>query len=405
MHGPAPRFQGFQAASRSREAATAASQRNASFLRKNRRQKAPGPTAIMLCAAFLVAASHSLAATEVPASGSAVIIGNRDQEAPYAHRDATAFERFVLDVHRFDPDRIVLLRDATEAEITLAFQTAVHREAPVMLVYFSGRAVRGVGAGRGPVSLLLDNITKANARSVQVFLDTSSASKADQGLLRSFPKGPDHELTALVAAFTERNRFVGRGNEARTLHPAPSRCSLRLGRRQWRWTCDGKRGKGVPRRHPDPSRPPRTRHDPDRQPHRDTRRGSLDRTRGSGLRPAARSRDFRRGTDGGVPSARLVRRGSRGGVVAQPQRASTHTAGTRCGTVRCRPAGRHLRTTHAGCHRPVANGARATADRVSGRRGRGSVARGRSDGDSSRAIGTVVRRPRSFDRPQRHPLS
>ena len=96
----------------------------------------------MLCAAFVAAAPQSLAATEVPTPGSAVIIGNRDREAPYAHRDATAFERFVLDVHRFDPDRIVLLRDATEAEITLAFQTAVHREAPVMVVYFSGRAVR-----------------------------------------------------------------------------------------------------------------------------------------------------------------------------------------------------------------------------------------------------------------------
>ena len=154
----------------------------------------------MLCAAFVAAAPQSLAATEAPTPGSAVIIGNRDQEAPYAHRDATAFERFVLDVHRFDPDRIVLLRDASEAEITLAFQTAVHREAPVMLVYFSGRAVRGTGGGRGPVSLLLDNIAKANARSVRVFLDTSSASKADRGLLRSFPRGPDRELTALVAA-------------------------------------------------------------------------------------------------------------------------------------------------------------------------------------------------------------
>ena len=154
----------------------------------------------MLCAALAAAAPQSLAAAEPPTSGSAVIIGNRDQEAPYAHRDATAFERFVLDVHRFDPDRIALLRDASEAEITLAFQTAVHREAPVMLVYFSGRDVRGTAGGRGPVRLLLDNIAKANARSVWVFLDTSSASKADRGLLRSFPQGPDRELTALVAA-------------------------------------------------------------------------------------------------------------------------------------------------------------------------------------------------------------
>ena len=75
----------------------------------------------------------------------------------------------------------------------------------------------------------------------------------------------------------------------------------------------------LPRRHHDPSRPPRTRHDPNRQPHGDTRRGSHDRRRGSGLRPAARSRNFRRGTDGSVSSARLDRRGSRGGVVAQPR--------------------------------------------------------------------------------------
>ena len=154
----------------------------------------------MLCAAFAAVASYAPAAPELPTPGGALIIGNRHQKTPYAHRDATAFERFVLDVRRFDPDHILLLRDATEAEITNALQSVGLHAGSEVLVYFSGHAVRGPGGGRGPIDLLLANVAKVNARAVQIFLEASSAGTTDQRLQRSFPTGVGNKLTALVAA-------------------------------------------------------------------------------------------------------------------------------------------------------------------------------------------------------------
>ena len=55
--------------------------------------------------------------------GLAVIVGNgnyaneRVPKVAYAHRDAEAFKRYVLDVLGFDPNRVFDLRDATQAEL------------------------------------------------------------------------------------------------------------------------------------------------------------------------------------------------------------------------------------------------------------------------------------------------
>ena len=59
--------------------------------------------------------------------GVAVIIGNRSYEhervpeVAYAHRDADAFRRFVLDVLGFNADNVIDLRDASQAEMEKAF--------------------------------------------------------------------------------------------------------------------------------------------------------------------------------------------------------------------------------------------------------------------------------------------
>ena len=51
--------------------------------------------------------------------GVAVIIGNADYEhrdvpdVTFAHRDADAFRRYVVDILGFDPENVVDLRDAT----------------------------------------------------------------------------------------------------------------------------------------------------------------------------------------------------------------------------------------------------------------------------------------------------
>ena len=56
----------------------------------------------------------------------AVIIGNRHYqgavpEVTYAHRDAEAFKRYVLDALGHDPANVIDLRDATQAEMVATF--------------------------------------------------------------------------------------------------------------------------------------------------------------------------------------------------------------------------------------------------------------------------------------------
>ena len=83
----------------------------------------------LLAAAFLAVGwcTGALAAEFANPYGVAVIIGNRSYahervpEVAYAHRDAEAFRRFVLEVLGFDPENVIDLRDATQAEMETAF--------------------------------------------------------------------------------------------------------------------------------------------------------------------------------------------------------------------------------------------------------------------------------------------
>ena len=59
-------------------------------------------------------------------NGVAVIIGNRHYqgavpEVSYAHRDAEAFKRYVLDALGYDPANVLDLRDATQAQMVATF--------------------------------------------------------------------------------------------------------------------------------------------------------------------------------------------------------------------------------------------------------------------------------------------
>ena len=76
-------------------------------------------------AALFVSAAWAFGATAAAEyanpDGVAVIVGNRNYghrdvpEVSYAHRDAEAFRRYVLDVLGFDPENIIDLRDASQA--------------------------------------------------------------------------------------------------------------------------------------------------------------------------------------------------------------------------------------------------------------------------------------------------
>ena len=177
--------------------------------------------------------------------GVAVVIGNRAYthervpEVVYAHRDAEAFERYVLDVLGFDPGNVIALRDATQGEMESAFGNERNHQGKVwrylhprhgsdVVVFYSGHGVPGLGDRRGyllptdadpdsaeingyPLDVLYENLGKLEAaKSVQVFLDACFSGDSDRGMLvrsgspvyvqASLPEASGDKLTVLAAA-------------------------------------------------------------------------------------------------------------------------------------------------------------------------------------------------------------
>ena len=151
-------------------------------------------------------------------NGVAVIIGNkeyRNRDVPpvaYAHRDAEAFKRYVVEVLGFDPANVFELRDADREEMFDAFGrregTMSHLRAGLarlpeggdVVVYYSGHGVPGREGGKGyllpvnvppraaregyPLDLLIENLGALDkARSVQVFLDACFSGGSHAGFL------------------------------------------------------------------------------------------------------------------------------------------------------------------------------------------------------------------------------
>jgi len=150
--------------------------------------------------------------------GVAVIIGNKNYaherapEVSYAHRDADAFKRYVVEVLGYKPENIVDLRDATQAQMETAFGNERSHEGQLwsyldpkgrsdIVVYYSGHGVPVLKDRRGyllptnanpdtaeingyPIDLLYSNLGKLEeARSVQVFLDACFSGDSHQGML------------------------------------------------------------------------------------------------------------------------------------------------------------------------------------------------------------------------------
>ena len=149
--------------------------------------------------------------------GVAVIIGNRHYqgavpEVSYAHRDAEAFKRYVLDALRYDPANLIDLRDATQAEMVATFGNEKSAEGNLwayldpaggsdVVVFYSGHGVPGQRDGKGyllpadadpnvpelnayPIELLYANLSKlAEAGSVAVFLDACFSGGSQRGML------------------------------------------------------------------------------------------------------------------------------------------------------------------------------------------------------------------------------
>lgn len=150
-------------------------------------------------------------------SGVAVIIGNRHYqgavpEVSYAHRDADAFKRYVLDALGYDPANVLDLRDATQAQMVATFGNEKSAEGNLwayldpaggsdVVVFYSGHGVPGQRDGKGyllpadadpnvpelnayPIDLLYANLAKlTEAGSVAVFLDACFSGGSQRGML------------------------------------------------------------------------------------------------------------------------------------------------------------------------------------------------------------------------------
>ena len=169
--------------------------------------------------ALLLLAGVAAAPTDAARNpdGVAVIIGNRAYEharvpaVQYAHRDAEAFRRYVLDVLGFDEANILDLRDTSKADMEAVFGNERRHDGKIwryvvpagsdVVVFYSGHGIPGLHDKRGyllpvdadpdtveingyPIDVLYGNLAKlTEARSIHVFLDACFSGESDKGLL------------------------------------------------------------------------------------------------------------------------------------------------------------------------------------------------------------------------------
>ena len=162
----------------------------------------------------------SAAAAKNP-DGIAVIIGNKDYAAPvpdvdFAHNDADAMKRFVVERLGYRRGNIIDLRDATSADLVSVFgNDRTHKgklwrwvrpgESDVV-VFYSGHGVPGPKDRRGyllpvnaepdrpeingyPVERLYRNLSRLEVRSLVVFMDACFSGDSQGGRLTSGTSG------------------------------------------------------------------------------------------------------------------------------------------------------------------------------------------------------------------------
>ena len=175
-----------------------------------------GLRAILLsCVAFVCAATASTAWAESNREAVAVVIGNRDYgkdipDVSFAHRDADAMSRFLSEVRGYRTDNIIDLRDATQAQLEATFGNArshqgrlwrwVRQGESDVTVFYSGHGMPGLRDGEAyllpvdadasapalngyPLRLLIDNLTKLEARMATVYLDACFSGQSAGGPL------------------------------------------------------------------------------------------------------------------------------------------------------------------------------------------------------------------------------
>jgi len=183
------------------------------------------------------------------AHGVAVIAGNRNYrhdratDVTYAHRDAAAFRRYVVEVLGYDPDRIIYVRDATLGRLTEVFGNERNHQGELwsildpkgrsdVVVFYSGHGGPGLTDKRGyllpveagpdtaeiggyPLDLLYRNLGRlAEARSVRLFVDACFTGESHTGMLitkaspviarAGLPESVADKLVVLTAASSDQ---------------------------------------------------------------------------------------------------------------------------------------------------------------------------------------------------------
>jgi hypothetical protein len=170
----------------------------------------------LLLAAFLLLSLAAPSQAAQNPNGVAVIIGNKTYQGDipavdYAHNDAEAIKRYVLDVLGYDPENIIDLRDASKAAMEAAFGNKDNHKGRLwqyldpkggsdILIYYSGHGVPGQNDKRSymlpanadpsfaeingyPMDVLYKNLDKLKARSKTVLIDACFSGASPKGML------------------------------------------------------------------------------------------------------------------------------------------------------------------------------------------------------------------------------
>ena len=193
---------------------------------------------LLLAVLALVGALSAARAEYANPEGVAVVIGNRTygRDIPavdYAHRDADAFRRYVVDVLGFDPENVIDLRDATQANLWSTFGSQATAERSELwsyladvgsdvVVYYSGHGAPGLDDRRGyllpvdadpntaelngyPIDLLYENLTRLKeAKTVRVYLDACFSGGSGGGGMLIEGASPVYMEASLPEAAAER---------------------------------------------------------------------------------------------------------------------------------------------------------------------------------------------------------
>jgi hypothetical protein len=152
----------------------------------------------------------------------AIVIGNSKYQGStpavdFAHNDADAFRKYIVDVLGYDPENIIDLRDATKAQMETAFGNERSHEGKLwryldpkgrsdVVVFYSGHGVPGLKDRRGyllpvdadanapeingfPLDVLVSNLGKLKTKSLSVFLDACFSGDSQKGMLINSTSG------------------------------------------------------------------------------------------------------------------------------------------------------------------------------------------------------------------------